>query len=608
MSSLQAQQQPQVPVLLLKEGTTEIKNKDGQKNNITAAKLIAQILKSSLGPRGLDKMLVDPLGDVTITNDGATILKEIDAQHPAAKMMVEVTKSVDNEVGDGTTSVAVLAGALLEKAEELINKNVHATVIVDGYRRATEKAIKILREISMQIDPGDREDLAKIAKTTMASKMVSGQSETLANIVVDAILKVAEKIESEETGSKGGRYTPLGRSNYRIDMDNIKVEKKAGASVHDSRLIEGIVLDKEVVHGGMPKRIENAKIALVNSPLEVEKPEFDAKLNISNPNQMQRFLDEENNMIKSMVDKITSAGANVVLCQKGIDDMAQHYLAREGMIAVRRVKESDMSKLAKATGATMITNIDEITSNDLGNAQLVEERKVETDKWVFIEGCRNPKAISILLRGGLQRVVDEAERSVHDALMTVKDVVEYPYVVPGGGAPEAIVSQQIREWSNSLEGRAQLAAEQFADSIETIPLVLAENAGMDPIDTQVQLRAKIGSSDKPKYGIDMINKKIADINARNIYEPLAVKEHIVNGATEVASMILRIDDVIASSKSQTPPGPPGGGGGMGGYGGGLRRYVSTIVLIYFFCHKYSNCFVKDHSGNDNGNAFPEIML
>jgi thermosome len=567
MSSLQAQQQPQVPVLLLKEGTTEIKNKDAQKNNITAAKLIAQILKSSLGPRGLDKMLVDPLGDVTITNDGATILKEIDAQHPAAKMMVEVTKSVDNEVGDGTTSVAVLAGSLLEKAEELINKNVHATVIVDGYRRATEKAIKILREISTQIDPGDREDLAKIAKTTMASKMVSGQSETLANIVVDAILKVAEKIESEETGSKGGRYTPLGRSNYRIDMDNIKVEKKAGASVHDSRLIEGIVLDKEVVHGGMPKRIENAKIALVNSPLEVEKPEFDAKLNISNPNQMQRFLDEENNMIKSMVDKITSAGANVVLCQKGIDDMAQHYLAREGMIAVRRVKESDMSKLAKATGATMITNIDEITSNDLGNAQLVEERKVETDKWVFIEGCRNPKAISILLRGGLQRVVDEAERSVHDALMTVKDVVEYPYVVPGGGAPEAIVSQQIREWSNSLEGRAQLAAEQFADSIETIPLVLAENAGMDPIDTQVQLRAKIGSSDKPKYGIDMINKKIADMAARNIYEPLAVKEHIVNGATEVASMVLRIDDVISASKSQTPSGPPGGGG-AGGYGGG----------------------------------------
>ena len=565
MSSLQ-QQQPQVPVLLLKEGTTETKKKDAQKNNITAAKLIAQILKSSLGPRGLDKMLVDPIGDVTITNDGATILKEIEVQHPAAKMMVEVTKSVDNEVGDGTTSVAVLAGSLLEKAEDLINKNVHATVIVDGYRRASEKAVKLLREISTEIDPQDREDLARIARTTMASKMVSGQSETLADIVVDAILKIAEEHKSEETGTKRGG-TSLESSKYKVDLDNIKVEKKAGASVNDSRWIEGIVLDKEVVHGGMPKRIENARIALLNCPLEVEKPEFDAKLNINNPNQMQKFLDEENNILKSMVDKISSAGANVVLCQKGIDDMAQHYLARGGMIAVRRIKESDMSKLAKATGATIITNIDEITSDDLGNAQLVEERHIETDKWVFIEGCKNPKAISILLRGGSQRVVDEVERSVHDALMTVKDVVEYPYVVPGGGAPEAIVSREIREWSNSLEGRAQLAAEQFADSIETIPLVLAENAGMDPIDTQVQLRTKITNSSKPKYGIDVINKKIADMNARNVYEPLAVKEHIVNGATEVASMILRIDDVIAASKSQTPPGPPSGGMG-GGYGGG----------------------------------------
>jgi archaeal chaperonin len=566
MSSLQAQQ-PQVPILLLKEGATETKKKDAQKNNILAAKLIAQILKSSLGPRGLDKMLVDPLGDVTITNDGATILKEIEVQHPAAKMMVEVTKSIDNEVGDGTTSVAVLAGSLLEKAEDLINKNVHATVIVDGYRRAAEKAMKVLREISTAIDPQDKEDLVKVAKTTMASKMISGQSEILANIVVDAILNIAEEIESEETSTKRTGSTTLERSDYRVDIDNIKVEKKAGASVYESRLIEGIVLDKEVVHGGMPKRVENAKIALVNSPMEIEKPEFDAKLNISNPSQMQKFLDEENNMLKSMVDKILSAGANVVLCQKGIDDMAQHYLARTGVLAVRRVKESDMSKLAKATGATMITNIDEITSNDLGNAQLVEERHVETDKWVFIEGCKNPKAISILLRGGSQRVVDEAERSVHDALMTVKDVVEYPYIVPGGGAPEALVSQQIREWSNSLDGRAQLAADQFADSIETIPLVLAENAGMDPIDTQVQLRAKTSNSEKVKYGIDVINNKIADMTTRNVYEPLAVKENIVNGATEVASMILRIDDVIAASKSQMPPGPPGGGG-AGGYGGG----------------------------------------
>jgi thermosome len=568
MSSLQ--QQPEVPVLLLKEGATETKKKDAQKNNITAAKLIAEILKSSLGPGGLDKMLVDPIGDVTITNDGATILKEIEVQHPAAKMMVEVTKSVDNEVGDGTTSVAVLAGTLLEKAEELINKNVHATIVVDGYKRASEKAIKILREISTEIDPKNKGDLVKVARTSMASKMVSGKSATLADIVVDAILKVAEEYKTEDTDTRRNGHTRTGGSKYQVDLDNIKVEKKAGASINDTRLVEGIVLDKEVVHGGMPKRIEDARIALLNCALEVEKPEFDTKLNINTPGQMQRFIDEENNLLKSMVDKISATGAKVALCQKGIDDMAQHYMARAGILAVRRIKESDMSKLAKATGAKMITNVNEIATDDLGYAQLVEERHVETDKWVFVEGCKNPKAISILLRGGSQRVVDEAERSVHDALMTVKDVVEYPYVVPGGGAPEAVLSQQIKDWSNSLEGRAQLAAEQFADSIEIIPLVLAENAGMDPIDTQVQLRAKI-TNDKPKYGIDVVNKKIADMAAKDVYDPLAVKEHILNAATEVASMILRIDDVIAASKSkEMPPGPGAGGGGAGpgGYGGG----------------------------------------
>lgn len=559
MSSLQ---QPQVPVLLLKEGATETKKKDAQKNNITAAKTIAEILKSSLGPRGLDKMLVRPLGDVIITNDGATILKEIEVQLPSAKMMVEVTKSVDNEVGDGTTSVVVLVGALLEKAEELINKNVHATVIVDGYKKASEKAIDILREISTRIDPKDKEDLITVARTTMASKMVSGQSAALANIIVDAVLRVAEEHESEENKRRGsgGR-----KSKYKVDIDNIKVEKKAGASVNDTRLIQGIVLDKEVTHGGMPKRIENARIALLNCPLEVEKPEFDTKLNINTPGQVQRFKDEENNLLKSMVDKISSAGANVVLCQKGIDDMVQHYLARAGILAIRRIKESDMSKLAKDTGAKMITNVNEITSNDLGNAQVVEERHIETDQWVFIEGCKNPGAVSILLRGGSQRVVDEAERSVHDALMTIKDVAEYPYVVPGGGAPEAVLSLRIRQWSNSLEGRAQFAAEHFADAIETIPLVLAENAGMDPIDTQIRLRAKI-SSNKPKYGTDVINKKISDMTAKNVYEPLAV-----NAATEVASMILRIDDVIVATKSKDMPpglGSGGGGAGPGGYGGG----------------------------------------
>jgi thermosome len=547
----------------LKEGTSETKKKDAQKNNIAAAKIIANILKSSLGPRGMDKMLVDSLGDVTITNDGATILKEIEVQHPAAKMLVEVTKSVDNEVGDGTKSVVVLAGSLLEKAEDLINKDVHPTVLVDGYRRASQKAIEILREISTKVDPMNKEDLARIAITSMASKLTSAKSKVLADIVVEAVLRVAEEYESEDVDKEGRDPSRASsrNSNYRVDTDNIKVEKKAGGSINDTSLIEGIVLDKEVAHDSMPKRIENARIALLNCPLEVEKPEFDTKLNINTPAQMQKFLDEENNILKSMVNKVSSTGANVALCQKGIDDMAQHYLARAGILAVRRIKESDMSKLAKATGATMITNVGEITSADLGQSRVVEERRIETDKWVFVEGCKDPKAVSILVRGGSQRVVDEAERSVHDAIMTVKDVVQYPYIIPAGGAAEAVLSQQIREWSKSVEGRAQLAAEQFADSVETIPIVLAENAGMDPIDAQAQLRAKI-TSNKPRYGIDMNHKKIADMIANDVYDPLAVKEYIISSATEVASMILRIDDVIAASGSKDmPPGPGAEGGG-----------------------------------------------
>jgi thermosome len=551
--SYQQQQQPQIPILLLKEGTSETKKKDAQKNNIAAAKIIANVLKTSLGPRGMDKMLVDPLGDVTITNDGATILKEIEVQHPAAKMLVEVTKSVDNEVGDGTKSVVVLAGSLLEKAEDLINKDVHPTVLVDGYRRASQKAVEILREISTKVDPMNKEDLARIAITSMASKLTSVKSKLLADIVVEAVLRVAEEYESEDAGREGTR--PI---KYKVDTDNVKVEKKAGGSISDTSLIEGMVLDKEVAHGSMPKRMENARIALLNCPLEVKKPEFDTKLNINTPAQMQKFLDEENNILKSMVSKISSAGANVALCQKGIDDMAQHYLAREGILAVKRIKESDMSKLAKATGATMIANVNELTASDLGQSRVVEERKIETDKWVFVEGCKNPKSVSILVRGGSQRVVDEAERSVHDAIMTVKDVVQYPYIIPAGGAAEAVLSQQVREWSKSVEGRAQLAAEQFADSLETIPIVLAENAGMDPIDAQTELRAKI-TSRRPRYGIDMTRKKVADMAANDVYDPLAVKESIISSATEVASMILRIDDVIAASGSKSIPPAPGGG-------------------------------------------------
>jgi archaeal chaperonin len=546
--------QQQVPIVVLKEGTTETKGNQAQRNNIIAAKTVAEIARTSLGPRGMDKMLVDSLGDVTITNDGATILKEIDVQHPAAKMMVEISKATDNEVGDGTTSTVVIAGSLLEKAEELITKNVHPTVVVDGFRKASQNVIETLRKIATKADPNDKSFLGKIARTSMASKMVGADSKELSNLVVDAVLSVAEK---------------LGEENYKVDIDNIKVEKKAGGSIRDTEFVYGIALDKEVVHGGMPKRIENAKIAVVNSPLEIEKTEFDAKININSPDQMQQFMDEENRMLKAMVDKVVAAGANVLFCQKGIDDIAQYYLAKAGILAVRRIKESDMYKLSKATGARAINNLDELSPSDLGYAKLVEERKVETDKWVFVEECKNPKSVSILVRGGSQKVVDEAERSVHDAIMAVKDVVEYPYVVVGGGAPEALASLKLREWAGTLSGRAQLAAEKYADGIETIPIVLAENAGMDPLDTQVQLRSKTTLNGKARYGVDVINGKIADLSTKDIYEPLSVKEQVINAATEAACMILRFDDVIAASKTKDMPNPGGAAGGMGGMGGGM---------------------------------------
>src|SRR5215208_3354406 len=546
--SIQQQQQP-MPIFLLKEGTNETKGNQAQRNNITAAKAIAEIVRTSLGPRGMDKMLVNNLGDVTITNDGATILKEIDVQHPAAKMMVEISKATDNEVGDGTTSTVVLAGSLLSKAEELIAKGVHPTVIVDGYRMASEKAMEILKNASTKVDPTDRQILGKIARTSMASKLVSINSEPLSKIVVDAAIAVSEKARD---------------NNLKVDVDNIKVEKKAGGSIEDTKLIQGIVLDKEVVHGAMPKRIEDAKIALLNAALEIEKTEMSAEIRISEPQQMQMFLEEENRMLKSMVDKISASGANVLLCQKGIDDLAQHYLAKEGILTVRRVKESDMNNLAKATEGRVLSNIDELSEADLGYAKLVEERRVETDKWVFVEGCKNPKAVSILVRGGSQRVVDEAERSIHDAIMTDKDVVEYPYIIVGAGAPEVYISQKVREWSASLSGRSKLAVERFADSVEDIAIALAENAGMYPLDTQTQLRAKAALA-KPRYGVDVFNGKVTDMAAKDIYEPLKVKEQVISAATEVSCMILRIDDVIAASKSKESAPPPGGGmGGMGG--------------------------------------------
>jgi len=550
-----------LPVVLLKDGASETKGREAQKNNIAAGKIISDIVRSSLGPRGMDKMLVDSLGDVTITNDGATILKEIDVQHPAAKMLVEISKTTDNEVGDGTTSAVVLAGALLENAESLILQDVHPTIIVDGYKKAAKKAKQYLSEISENITPNDKNILKKIAKTSMQTKLVRKDSDFLADIIVNSIVSVARK-----DGEK-----------FDVDIDDVKVEKKTGGSIKDSTLIKGIVLDKEVVHSGMPKKVTDAKIALINTALEISKTETDAKININNPQQMKSFLDEENKMLKNMVDKVIGSSATVVLCQKGIDDMAQHYLSKAGIIAVRRVKESDMTKLAKATGARVVTNLDDLFERDLGSAENVEERKIEDDRWVFVEGCRHPKAVTLLLRAGSQRVVDEVERSVHDSIMVVKDVMEFPSVVAGGGSPETYAATKIKNWSKSLEGREQLAAEKFAESLESIPITLSENAGMDPIDTLTSLRSKQNKGEK-WTGIDVMKGRVTNMKSSDIIEPLAVKNQIVSAATEAACMIIRIDDVIATAKSAGPPPgaeggmPPGMGGmgmppGMGGMGG-----------------------------------------
>ena len=528
--------QSSIPVLILKEGSSRSRGREAQHTNIMAARIVAEAVKTALGPKGMDKMLVDSFGDVTITSDGKTILNEMEVQHPAAKMMVEVAKTQDDEVGDGTTTVVVVAGELLGKAEELINKNVHPTVIIDGYRKAEEKALETLEKIAIKIEPTDKEYLKKIAMTSMASKLVSENREQLAEIAVSAVLHVARKIGDQ----------------YRVDLDDIMVEKKPGESIFDTKLIYGIVVDKEVVHPGMPKRVEDAKIALLNLALEVEKTEFDAKINIETPEQMEAFLKEEENMLRGMVDKIKSAGANVVLCQKGIDDMAQHFLANEGILAVRRVKKSDMEKLAKATGGRIVNNIDDLTPEDLGEAGLVEERKIGDDKMVFIEKCKNPKAVAIFIRGGTERLVDEAERSIHDALCVVRDVVQEPKVMAGGGAPEIEVAKALREYSESLAGKEQLAVQAYAEAIEAVPITLAENAGLDPIDIISELRARHEKGEL-WAGIDVLEGDVKDMRELEVYEPLAVKKQIIKSATEAASMILKIDDVIAAGKKPAPP-------------------------------------------------------
>jgi len=549
-----AAQMTGTPVLILKEGTSREKGKGAQKNNITAAMAVVEALKTALGPKGMDKMLVDSFGDVTITSDGRTILDEMDVQHPAAKMMVEVAKTQDQEVGDGTTSVVIIAGELLKLAQDLMDKQIHPTVIIDGYREASEKALEHLEKIAIRVDPKDSQYLQKVSMTSMASKLVAGNKEQLAGIVVHAALHVVQ----EE------------RDTLKVDLDNIMIEKKPGESLTDTKLIEGVIIDKEIIHPKMPRRVENAKIALVNRALEIKKTEFDAKINIESPDEIEAYLQQEEDMLRSMAEKVKNAGANVLFCQKGIDDVAQHFLAREGILAVKQVKESDMEKLSKATEGKVATNLDDLSPKDLGEASVIEERKIGDDKMVFVEGCKNPKAVAIFIRGGTERIVQEAERSIHDALCVVRDVIQEPKIVAGGGAPEIEIARAVRKHAVGHPGRQQLALERFADAFEIIPTTLAENAGLDPIDVLSEIKAK-HERNQIWVGVDVVGGGVEDMTKLEVYEPLAVKKQIVKSATEAATMLLKIDDVIASSKMKAPPMPPGGGmegmGGMGGMGG-----------------------------------------
>jgi len=528
------------PVLILKEGTGRRRGRDAQRNNIMAARIIAEVLRTTLGPRGMDKMLIDSLGDITITNDGAAILGEIDVEHPAAKMMVEVAKTQDDMVGDGTTTAVILAGELLRRAEELLDQNIHPTVIVSGYRKAAQKSMEILDKIGTLVDLEDRETLKRVAMTSMASKAVGVAREHLAEIAIDAVKQIMEQ-----------------RGERRLaDIDNVQIVKKEGKSLYDTQLVRGIIVDKEVVHAGMPKRIENAKVALLDCALEVEKTEFSAEIRIREPTQMKAFLDQETRMLRDMVEKIKASGAQVLFCQKGIDDLAQHFLAKEGILAARRVKQSDMEKLARATGGRVTTNLDDLKSEDLGNAGLVEERKVGEDKMIFVERCKDPRSVAVLIRAGLERMVDEAERAMNDALSVVSDVVEYNKIVAGGGAIESEIAKELRDYATKVGGREQLAIEAFADSIEIVPKTLAENAGLEPIDILVALRSAHEEPRGHLKGVNVFTGKIIDMHENGVIEPLRVKEQAVKSATEAASMILRIDDVIAATKpkEEKPPG------------------------------------------------------
>lgn len=520
------------PVLILKEGTTRSRGREAQRNNIMAARIIGEVLKTTLGPRGMDKMLIDSLGDITITNDGAAILNEMEVEHPAAKMMVEIAKTQDDMVGDGTTTAVVFASELLKKAEELLDQNIHPTILVSGYRKASQKAIDIINKVAVPADIEDREMLRKVALTSMSSKAVGPAKEHLAEIAIDAVKQIVEQ-----------------RGDKKIaDIDNIQLVKKTGKSLFETQLIRGIIVDKEIVHPGMPKKKENAKVALIDSALEIEKTEISAEIRIRDPTQMKAFLDQETNMLKEMVDKIKASGADAVFCQKGIDDMAQHFLAKEGIMAARRAKQSDMEKLARATGGRVVSDLDDLKTEDLGEAGTVEERKIGEDKMIFVEKCRDPHSVAILIRAGLERMVDEAERAMNDALSVVSDVIEHSKIVAGGGAVEVEVAKELRRYATKVGGREQLAIEAFADAIETVPRTLAENAGLEPIDIIVELRATHEKEDGKFKGVNVFTGKVENTYENGVIEPLIVKEQAIKSAAESASMILRIDDVIAATK------------------------------------------------------------
>ncbi len=520
------------PMMFLPEGSRRVLGRDAQRINILIAKAVANAVKSTLGPKGMDKMLVNDLGDVTISNDGATILSEMQIDHPAGKMIVEVAKTQDREVGDGTTSAVILAGGLLGKAEALLDDEIHPSIIVNGYRQAEKKANEIAAAIADELSFSDTKTLKKIALTSMTGKNAEAEVQ-LADLVVEAVQTIAEKDENT----------------YKIDLDHVKVEKKTGASMHESELIKGIVLDKEVVHSGMPRSVENAKIALVDAALEIKETETDAKIEITSPDQLQAFLDQEEGMLRQMVESIQKSGANVLICQKGIDDLAQHFLAKAGILAVRRVKQSDLQKLAKSTGGRIVTRIQEISKEDLGHAKLVNEKKIAGDAMVFIEGCKNPKAVTILVRGGTNHVVDEAERAIRDALGSVTSAIKDGKVVTGGGSTEIEIAIELREFAKNVGGREQLAINAFADALEIIPKTLAETAGIDPIDTLVGLRARHKGKEGKYLGVNVHGAKIDDMRKLNVVEPLRIKTQAITSASEVAQMILRIDDIIAANSS-----------------------------------------------------------